>query len=127
MTFQKVGVVGAGTMGAGIAQVFAASGTPVVLNDIAQEYVDKGLAVVSKGLGRLVKKEKMTQDAADEIVGRIQGSTKLDDLAGCDLVVEAIIEDKPLSPSFYDGLKVQEVVDAALKSAETGRAVDIEI
>ena len=93
MTFQKVGVVGAGTMGAGIAQVFAQAGTSVYLHDIAQEYVDKGLAVVGKGLGRLVKKEKITQEAADEIVARIQGTTNIDDLAGCDLVVEAIIED----------------------------------
>ena len=93
MTFTKVGVVGAGTMGAGIAQVFAAAGTPVRLHDIAQDYVDKGLGVVSKGLGRLVAKEKMTQAAADEIVARIQGTTNLADLADCDLVVEAVVED----------------------------------
>ncbi len=93
MTFQKVGVVGAGTMGAGIAQVFAQAGTAVCLHDISQEFVDKGLAVVGKGLGRLVKKEKITQAAADEIVRRIQGTTNFDDLAGCDLVVEAVIED----------------------------------
>jgi 3-hydroxybutyryl-CoA dehydrogenase len=99
MTFQKVGVVGAGTMGAGIAQVFAAAGTTVRLNDIEQAYVDKGLAVVSKGLGRLVAKEKITQAAADEIVGRIHGTTKLDDLADCDLVVEAVVEDAGIKKS----------------------------
>ena len=93
MSFQKVGVVGAGTMGNGIAQVFAAIGTPVRLCDIDQGFVDKGIAAVSKSLGRLVKKEKMTQEAADEIVGRIEGTTSLDDLADCDLVVEAIVED----------------------------------
>ena len=93
MGFQKVGVVGAGTMGNGIAQVFAAAGTPVWLCDIDQSFVDKGLGAVGKSLGRLVKKEKISQDDADAITGRIQGTTNLEDLEDCDLVVEAIIED----------------------------------
>jgi len=88
-------------MGAGIAQVFAAIGTAVRLHDIEQGYVDKGLGVVSKNMAFLVKKEKMTQEAADELLGRIQGTTNLDDLADCDLVVEAIVEDADIKKSVF--------------------------
>jgi len=93
MSFKKIGVVGAGTMGAGIAQVFAAAGTPVRLHDIEQRYVDRGLAGIQKSLGRLVSKEKISQADADQIVGRVAGTTKLEDLSDCDLVVEAVVED----------------------------------
>ncbi|MFV1958022.1 MAG: 3-hydroxybutyryl-CoA dehydrogenase [Planctomycetota bacterium] len=92
MGFQKVGVVGAGTMGAGIAQVFAVSGVPVVLFDADEGCLDRGLAGIGKSYARFVKKERMTQEDADAALGRITRAAALDDCADCDLVVEAIVE-----------------------------------
>ena len=92
MDIKTIGVVGAGTMGNGIAQVFAQNGYDVVMSDIDQGFVDKGLATVSKNLDRLVKKEKITEDDKQAVMGRIRGTTSMDDMADRDLVIEAIIE-----------------------------------
>ena len=89
--FEKVAVIGAGTMGNGIAQTFAAAGTAVTMIDVSQELVDRGKGAVQKSLGRMVKKE-MTQEKADELLARIATSTELKDAAGADLVVEAVVE-----------------------------------
>ncbi|MEE9125892.1 MAG: 3-hydroxyacyl-CoA dehydrogenase NAD-binding domain-containing protein, partial [Planctomycetota bacterium] len=71
---KAVAVVGAGTMGNGIAQTFAAHGVPTSLIDIKEEFVQGGLAAIEKSLGRFVKKEKLTDDQAKEIRGRIEGT-----------------------------------------------------
>jgi len=90
----KIGVVGAGTMGNGIAQVFSQNGRDVVLVDVEQSYLDKALAAVEKNARRVAKKKEMDGDAySAEILGRIAASTSLGDLADCELVVEAIVED----------------------------------
>ncbi|MGD2115077.1 MAG: 3-hydroxybutyryl-CoA dehydrogenase [Acidobacteriota bacterium] len=89
---QKVGVVGAGTMGHGIAQVAAFSGLDVTLVDVSEEALAKGLARIEKGLGRLVEKEKISADDRDAALGRIASSGELSDLAGAELVVEAVVE-----------------------------------
>ena len=91
--FSNVGVVGGGTMGNGIAQVFAQSGRSVTLVDVSDEAVKKALAVMDKSMSRLVKKEKMTEADKSAALGRIKVSTALDSLSGCGLVVEAIFED----------------------------------
>jgi 3-hydroxybutyryl-CoA dehydrogenase len=101
---RKVGVVGAGTMGNGIAQVFAMAGYDVVLNDIDQKFLDKGLAAVKKSLGRLVEKTKLTQDAADAVVARIKPSVDLAALADCGLVVEAATENLKLKCELFSKL-----------------------
>lgn len=88
----RICVVGAGTMGSGIAQVFAANGYEVLLNDIKEEFVDRGYYGIEKGLSKLVEKGKMETVKKEEIVGRIQRSINLEDAKDCDLVVEAIIE-----------------------------------
>ncbi len=88
----KIGVVGAGTMGNGIAQVAAASGYEVVMADIKEEFVEKGMAAISKSLDRLVKKEKITGEEKDAILGRVHGTVDLNDMADCQLVVEAVLE-----------------------------------
>jgi 3-hydroxybutyryl-CoA dehydrogenase len=98
---RKVGVVGAGTMGNGIAQVFATAGYDVVLNDIEQKYIDKGLAAVKKSLGRLVEKAKLTQDAADTVLARIKPGLELAALADCGLVVEAATENLKLKCELF--------------------------
>lgn len=88
----KICILGAGTMGAGIAQVFAQSGHEVVLRDIKEEYAQKGIAFIEKNLGRLVKKEKITEDDMRNILSLIKPTINLEDAADCDLVVEAAVE-----------------------------------
>lgn len=93
MEIQKVGVVGCGLMGHGIAQVCAQSGWDVVVREISQERLDAGLAKISKQLDRAVQKGKMEQTDADAVIARIEPTTDYADLAECDLVIEAITED----------------------------------
>ncbi len=116
MSFKKVGVIGAGQMGAGIAQVFAVSGTAVSLCDVEQAAVDKGIAGITKFLGRSVSKEKMTQADADAALALIEGTTDLTELADCDLVVEAIIEDADIKKAVFGSLKGVLAEDAILAS-----------
>jgi 3-hydroxybutyryl-CoA dehydrogenase len=87
-----LGVVGAGTMGNGIAQVFASHGHDVVLVDINEEVLKRGVANVDKSLSRLVKKERMTEEEKAAVLGRLKPSTSMKDLANADLVVEAVSE-----------------------------------
>ena len=93
MEIKKVGVVGCGLMGHGIAQVAAEAGYDVVVREADQAALDKGLGKVEKQLGRAVEKGKLEQGDADAVRGRIQGSLDYSDLADCDLVIEAITED----------------------------------
>ena len=93
MAIESVAVIGAGTMGNGIAQVFAHKGFPVTMIDIKQEFVDKGAAAIDKSLSRLIKKERITEAEKGEILGRVTTSTKLAEAGSADLVVEAIFED----------------------------------
>ncbi len=101
---KKVGVVGSGTMGNGIAQVFAQSGREVVMVDIKDEFLQNAMKMVEKNLGRMVKKEKITQDQAEEALGRITTSTKLEDAAGVQLVVEAVFEDMAVKTEIFKKL-----------------------
>jgi 3-hydroxybutyryl-CoA dehydrogenase len=96
MEIRNVGVLGAGLMGHGIAQVAAQSGYDVVLREVDDETLAKGVGKIEKQLGRAVEKGRMEQSAADEVRGRIQGTTDYGDLAECDLVIEAITEDHEL-------------------------------
>jgi 3-hydroxybutyryl-CoA dehydrogenase len=92
MEIQKVGVVGAGTMGNGIAQAFAVSGYDVVMRDLGPAQLERGLATVGKSLGKLVEKGKLSTEDKDAALGRIRTTSSFDDLADRDLVVEAIFE-----------------------------------
>jgi 3-hydroxybutyryl-CoA dehydrogenase len=93
MDVKKVGVVGAGLMGHGIAQVSAQGGYDVVLREVDDAALQKGIGKIEKQLGRAVEKGRMEQSDADAVRGRIDGTTDYNDLAGCDLVIEAITED----------------------------------
>ncbi len=104
MPIQKVGVVGLGLMGSGIAQVAAQAGFPVVAREVSGELVDKGLKSIEKNLARLVEKGTITDAAKGEIRGRLKGTTNLDDLKDCDLIVEAIIEQLPAKRELYGAL-----------------------
>jgi 3-hydroxybutyryl-CoA dehydrogenase len=90
---KKVGVLGAGLMGHGIAQVTAAAGYDVVLREVDDATLQKGIGKIEKQLAKAVEKGKSTQEDADAVRGRIQGTVDYDDLADCDLVIEAITED----------------------------------
>ena len=98
---KKVGVLGTGTMGAGIIQVLAQSGYEVVLRARRQTSVDKGIATVSKNLDRLVAKEKITAEDKEAIMGRIQGSTDIEIIKDADLVIEAATEDMEAKKALF--------------------------
>jgi 3-hydroxybutyryl-CoA dehydrogenase len=107
MAIQTVGVVGAGQMGSGIAQVAAQAGYDVVLVDIKPEFVQKGLAGIDKSLGKLAEKGILTKDAATAARGRIRSSVANADLSTCDLVVEAVVENADVKRKLFaelDGL-----------------------
>jgi 3-hydroxybutyryl-CoA dehydrogenase len=104
MAIQKVGVVGCGLMGSGIAQVCAAAGLTTVVREVAHELVEKGLKGIEKNLGRLVEKGTITSAAQSEIRGRLSGTTVIDDLKDCDLVIEAIIEQLPAKRELFGAL-----------------------
>jgi 3-hydroxybutyryl-CoA dehydrogenase len=95
MQIQKVGVAGLGLMGHGIAQVAAQAGYDVVAREVDDATLQKGIGKIEKQLGRAVEKGKLEQSAADEIRGRINGTTDLSEFADCDLVIEAITESLP--------------------------------
>ncbi len=92
MNLSKIGVIGAGTMGNGIAQVSAAAGLEVVMVDVSQAALDRGLAAIGGSLDRLVKKQKLSADGQAAVRSRIRGSTQYRDLAAADLVIEAATE-----------------------------------
>ncbi len=93
---QRVGVVGAGTMGNGIAQACAVAGVAAVMLDVDDRAVARGLATIETSLDRLIKKEKLTPEAKAQATGRLLGTTSYDDLASCDLVIEAAPENVEL-------------------------------
>lgn len=89
---KTIGVVGAGTMGNGIAQIAAEAGYMVILQDIQEDFLQKGLNTIKRNIHRAVEKGKLTEIRAKEIFERIQGSVHLEDLAAADVIIEAIIE-----------------------------------
>lgn len=101
MEIKKVGVLGCGLMGSGIAQVSAAAGYDTFVCEVSQELVDKGLSGIDKSLGKFVEKGKLSADDKSATMGRLHGTTKLDDLSGCDLIIEAIIENKKIKHETY--------------------------
>jgi 3-hydroxybutyryl-CoA dehydrogenase len=101
MAIRKVGVLGCGLMGSGIAQVAAQAGYDVVVREVEQKYLDKGISGIQKSLGKFVEKGKMPQADMDACMGRLKGSTDLNDLADCDIVIEAIIENAQLKKETY--------------------------
>jgi len=101
---QRIGVIGAGQMGNGIAQVAACAGYDVVMVDIKDEYVEKGLGTIQFSLGKLVSKERMSQEDADAALGRIETGTDRQACAECDLVVEAVPEILELKTSIFSEL-----------------------
>jgi len=104
MDIKTIGVVGAGQMGNGIAQVAAHSGFRVVISDIADSFVQKGLSTISKNLDRMVEKGKIPSQKKDEIMGRVKGTIQVRDMADADFVVEAAIENESLKLNIFKEL-----------------------
>ncbi|HKV29328.1 MAG TPA: 3-hydroxybutyryl-CoA dehydrogenase [Candidatus Acidoferrales bacterium] len=104
MAIEKVGVVGCGLMGSGIAQVAAQAGCTVVVCEVNQERLSKGLASIDKSLNKFVEKGTLAVADRDAARGRLRGTTKLEDLKDCELVVEAIIEQLPEKRELYSAL-----------------------
>jgi 3-hydroxybutyryl-CoA dehydrogenase len=101
MDIKTIGVVGAGQMGNGIAQVASHSGFRVAMSDIADSFIQKGLSIISKNLDRMVEKGKISSQKKDEIVGRIKGTVQMGDMADVDFVVEAATENESLKLNIF--------------------------
>ena len=101
---ELIGVIGAGTMGNGISQTAAASGFDVILCDVKEEFVQKGIAAIEKSLDRFVKKETMTEDQKQNVLGKIKTTTKFEDLKDCFLVVEAATESFDIKKQLFQQL-----------------------
>lgn len=116
----KVMVIGAGTMGSGIAQVFASNGIQTKLYDIKQEFVDKGYGFIDKGLSRQVSKGKMSEDDKNKIMSNLVKTLDLNDAKDCDLVVEAIVENLQVKKEVFtqlDGIVSESAILASNTSS----------
>ncbi len=104
MEIKKIGVVGAGTMGHGIALVSAISGHDVIMADVAQEFIDRGMAGVERILGKNVVKGRMTEEEKAQALSRISTTLDKNDMADCDIVIEAVIENLDLKKKIFGEL-----------------------
>lgn len=98
---EKIFVIGAGTMGAGIVQAFAQKGYEVIVRDIKEEFVDRGIAGINKGLTKLVSKGKITEEDKEAVLSKITGTTDLGLAADCDLVIEAAVENMEIKKQIF--------------------------
>jgi 3-hydroxybutyryl-CoA dehydrogenase len=120
MEIKKIGVLGAGTMGNGIAQVCALSGHDVVMRDIEDRFLENGMSAIKKSLSKGVEKGKLAQEQADAALSKIQTTLNVGDLKDVDLVIEAVIENADLKKSVFqelDGLVGDEVIFASNTSS----------
>ncbi len=105
MAFQRVGILGCGLMGSGIAQVCAQAGYATIVREVDQATLDRGLARIRSFLDEGVAKGKVTPDARDQALARLGGTTRVGDLAGCDLVIEAVVENLEAKRQAYADLQ----------------------
>jgi len=101
MAIKRVGVLGCGLMGSGIAQVSATAGYPTTVKEVADDFLRKGIASIEKSLGRVVEKGTITPDKRNETLANLKGTTKFEDLADCDIVIEAITENLQVKRETY--------------------------
>jgi 3-hydroxybutyryl-CoA dehydrogenase len=111
-----IGVVGAGTMGSGIAQVAARAGYPVVMRDVKDEFVRRGLAAIDRSLQRDVDKQRLGEDEKRAIISRVSATTEMADLAGADFVVEAVTENFEVKAEIFRALDALTRPEAILAS-----------
>ncbi|HOL17080.1 MAG TPA: 3-hydroxyacyl-CoA dehydrogenase NAD-binding domain-containing protein, partial [Bacillota bacterium] len=120
---KTIGVVGAGTMGNGIAQVAAEAGFNVIMRDLEERFVQRGLDTIKKNLGRAVEKGKKSQAETDAVLSRIRGTVELSDLKEADVVIEAIVENMPLKKELYAQLDSVCKSEAVLASNTSGLSI----
>ena len=120
---QKVGVIGLGTMGAGIAQVCVQAGVETVGREVSDELVEKARGRIDHYLGRGVEKGRLTAEEKEEALGRLQTTTEVADVAGCDLVIEAIVEDLDAKRSLFRDLDRVVASDAVLATNTSALSV----
>lgn len=101
---EKIFVIGAGTMGSGIVQAFAQKGYEVIVRDIKDEFVDRGIATINKNLSKLVAKGKVTEEFKENVLSKITGTTDLNLAADCDLVIEAAVENMEIKKDIFSQL-----------------------
>jgi 3-hydroxybutyryl-CoA dehydrogenase len=106
MAIQKVGVLGCGLMGSGIAQVAAMGGYPTIVKEVGEEFLKKGLAGIEKSLGKFVEKGTLTVEQRSQTLSLLKGTTKFEDLSDCDIVIEAITENLQAKRETYAALDV---------------------
>ncbi len=104
MAIKKIGVLGAGLMGAGIAQVAASGGYDITIVEVNDELIEKGLSGIEKSLTRFIEKNTIASHQKDETMNRLRGTTKLEDLADADVIIEAIIENLQIKRETYSRL-----------------------
>ncbi len=120
MAIRKVGVLGCGLMGSGIAQVAATAGFDVTVLEVEQRFLDKGFAGIDKSLGKFAEKGTITPQQKDEIRARLTGTLKMQDLADCDVVIEAVIENAAEKRKMFaalDGIVKKEAIFASNTSS----------
>ncbi len=101
MPIEKVGVLGCGLMGTGIAQVVATAGYPTVVKEVADDFLKKGMGAIERSLSKLAEKGTITPEKRTKALERLKGTTRFDDLADCDMVIEAITENLQLKRETY--------------------------
>ncbi len=104
MNVQKIMVIGAGQMGSGIAQVCAQAGYSVLLNDLKQEFVDRGLGIIKKNLSRQVEKDRITAQQMEEVLSNLTPSTDIQDAKNVDLIIEAAVENMEIKTKIFSQL-----------------------
>ena len=118
MTIKKVGILGCGLMGGGIAEVAAKAGYETVVREVNDELLDKGLARIAKSLDKAIAKGRATEEEKDDALGRLTGTTELEAMADCDLVVEAIVENLEEKQRTYRAL-AEVVQESAVLASNT--------
>jgi 3-hydroxybutyryl-CoA dehydrogenase len=118
-----IGVIGAGTMGNGIAQTAAAAGYQVILQDVQENFLQKGLDTIQCNLNRSVEKGKLSREEAEQTLGRVQGTIHIEELAKADIVIEAIIENMEIKKSLLQRLDTVCRRDTIFASNTSGLSV----
>ena len=119
---KRVGVLGCGLMGSGIAQVAAAAGYETVVREVSDDVVQRGIGGIGKQLGKQVEKGKLAAEDRDALLGRLKGTTSLDDLKDCDIIIEAIVENLELKNEIWrtlDGICPAHTIFASNTSSLT--------
>jgi 3-hydroxybutyryl-CoA dehydrogenase len=126
MAIKQVGVLGCGLMGSGIAQVAAAAGYSTIVKEVADDFLKKGMVAIEKSTAKLVEKGALTADKRTETLGRLKGTLKFEDLADCDIVIEAITENLQTKRETYAALD-KIVKPAAIFASNTSSLVITEM